>query len=440
MSTNEALTGKQKELVAVGASIAAGCHPCSTHHADAARDAGAGDGEIRQAVDCALRVRERSTRLMAELAGQLSGAAEGPNEPEPGGETVIEGLVCAAAALAVNWVAGVEDHLAAVRRLGAGDRQIQGALGVARLVKKVATQKAEAAAARGLPPEPDSQSEQDGSGEAACTDVTDENSRALSKRGGELVCAGIWGGTEDRDLDIRAGNLTASLYASSCDGGKGGDIHYIGVCEGGEIARVALADVVGHGRAVSDVSQYLYDSLQDHICDPDSGAILSEINRVAVRHGLDALTTAAIVAHDAGRRQFRISYAGHPPVLLKRAQDKHWSAIAAEDPDDPDAGPQAGLPLAIDAATTYSQRVIDAGPGDRLFIYTDGLTEAPNDKGVQFGLQRLTDILDAHGDAPLPELKSLVLAALNRHTNHVLTHDDLTIITMEVGPMTSPED
>ena len=73
MITDEALTKRQKELVAAGASIAAGCRPCTTHHFDAARDAGATDAEIRRAVDGALGVCEQSTRLMAALAEQYLG-------------------------------------------------------------------------------------------------------------------------------------------------------------------------------------------------------------------------------------------------------------------------------------------------------------------------------------------------------------------------------
>jgi AhpD family alkylhydroperoxidase len=163
MSTNDALTPKQKELVAVGASIAAGCRPCTEHHFDAARQAGVTDAEIRRAVDCALAIRERSGQLMATLADQLLDTPPRRDLPERVGGTVIDELVAAAAALAVNWVAGVEDHLTIAKALGASGRQIQNALGMARLVKKVAGQKVDAAAAAcGGPPEPDA-------GSAACT-------------------------------------------------------------------------------------------------------------------------------------------------------------------------------------------------------------------------------------------------------------------------------
>jgi serine phosphatase RsbU (regulator of sigma subunit) len=45
----------------------------------------------------------------------------------------------------------------------------------------------------------------------------------------------------------------------------GGDIYYFGVCKGDTITRLAIADVTGHGEAVSEISQYVYDSLKAHM-------------------------------------------------------------------------------------------------------------------------------------------------------------------------------
>ena len=81
-----------------------------------------------------------------------------------------------------------------------------------------------------------------------------------------LECTGIWGGIRNRDIEITAGKVIGSIYsAACCEGGKGGDIYYFGVCKGDIITRLAVADVVGHGEAVSEVSQYVYDSLKAHI-------------------------------------------------------------------------------------------------------------------------------------------------------------------------------
>jgi sigma-B regulation protein RsbU (phosphoserine phosphatase) len=70
--------------------------------------------------------------------------------------------------------------------------------------------------------------------------------------------------------------------------------------------------------------------------------------------------------------------------------------------------------------------------GDRLFAYTDGIIDAPNPEGKSFGLARLKDALDANTGAPLSELKSTVLKTMHEFTETEQTHDDVTLIAMEI--------
>lgn len=146
MPINGALTQKEKELVAVGTSIAAGCQPCTAHHFKAARAAGASEEEIRQAVDGALCVRNSATKIMTRLAEKHLGNGHAAEEPCCSEKPLTGELVSVGAALAVNCTTSLETHLRAARAAGATDRQIQTALGIARAVKKVAGQKVEAVA------------------------------------------------------------------------------------------------------------------------------------------------------------------------------------------------------------------------------------------------------------------------------------------------------
>jgi sigma-B regulation protein RsbU (phosphoserine phosphatase) len=90
------------------------------------------------------------------------------------------------------------------------------------------------------------------------------------------------------------------------------------------------------------------------------------------------------------------------------------------------------IPLAIDLDTLYSQITISLNPGDRLFAYTDGIIDAPNPEGESFGLDRLKDALDANSGVPLSDLKPAVLKILHKFTEKELTHDDVTLIAMEI--------
>jgi len=144
------------------------------------------------------------------------------------------------------------------------------------------------------------------------------------------------------------------------------------------------------------------------------------------------MTTAAVVAYYSQESEARISYAGHPPVLYKRTSDKAWSYARPLGHEDRSDGFPLNIPLAIDLDTHYPQLMIPMAPGDRLFVYTDGIIDAPSPEGERFGLARLKDVLDANAGFPLSELKSAVLKTLNQYTEKELSHDDVTLIALEI--------
>ncbi|MFC1812990.1 PP2C family protein-serine/threonine phosphatase [Thermodesulfobacteriota bacterium] len=82
--------------------------------------------------------------------------------------------------------------------------------------------------------------------------------------------------------------------------------------------------------------------------------------------------------------------------------------------------------------THYAQLMLSMAPGDRLFVYTDGIIDAPSSGGESFGLVRLKEVLDTNTGTPLPELKSAILKTLNQYTEKELTRDDVTLIALEI--------
>ena len=144
------------------------------------------------------------------------------------------------------------------------------------------------------------------------------------------------------------------------------------------------------------------------------------------------MTTAAVVAYYREENKARISYAGHPPVLYRLAKDKNWRYARPPGRNGQTDGFPLNIPLAVDLNTLYGQLTISMVPGDRLFVYTDGIIDAPNQEGESFGLDRLKDVLDANTGASLSELKKAVLKTLHQYTKQELTYDDITLIAMEI--------
>ena len=126
---------KERELVAVAVSVAAGCRPCTDYHLKAARGAGLGDDEIRQAVKDAMSIRQNALEVMKAYGLQRLG--EDTDVPVDNGRegTRIRELVAVAAAFAVNCTANLERHLNAARALGITDDEIDEVTKLARFIK-----------------------------------------------------------------------------------------------------------------------------------------------------------------------------------------------------------------------------------------------------------------------------------------------------------------
>jgi AhpD family alkylhydroperoxidase len=132
------LPNKEKELVAVGASVAAGCRPCTNYHFKKARAERASDEEIKQAMLDAIAVRDAAKRIMESLGFRLLGLKLGPSEMEDeanGVTTRMTELVSVASAFAVNCKISLKKHLARARALGIGDDEIEEVLELARFIK-----------------------------------------------------------------------------------------------------------------------------------------------------------------------------------------------------------------------------------------------------------------------------------------------------------------
>ena len=144
------------------------------------------------------------------------------------------------------------------------------------------------------------------------------------------------------------------------------------------------------------------------------------------------MTTAAVVAYYSQGNEAKIAYAGHPPILYRRAGDNAWSYAKPPGRKDQIEGSPLNIPLAVDLDTHYRQFSIPMAPGDRIFVYTDGIIDAPSPAGESFGLARLKDILDANAGLSLSGIKSAILKALRQYTENALTHDDITLIVLQI--------
>lgn len=120
----------------------------------------------------------------------------------------------------------------------------------------------------------------------------------------------------------------------------------------------------------------------------------------------------------------RLTYvnAGHnPPMFMKAGQGFEFI----------DSKPDRVL--AVKEDTRYGSRVIEAGEGDILFLYTDGIVEAQNEKGDFYGTQRMKEFLDANAGRPLSQMLQALRDDIACFACDASQSDDITMLALRVG-------
>ena len=143
MPNDPVMTRQGKTLVALGASVAAGCQPCTEFQVKAAREAGACDRGIQLAVETALGVRHAATRGMDRWSERCQGARPELEAPFRSELRVLAELVSVASAVCVQSVPDLVLHLSEARQAGATSDQIRAAVGIAKSVRNAALEQIE---------------------------------------------------------------------------------------------------------------------------------------------------------------------------------------------------------------------------------------------------------------------------------------------------------
>lgn len=188
---------------------------------------------------------------------------------------------------------------------------------------------------------------------------------------------------------------------------------------------IMIADVSGHGTPAAVLMAVTHTIAHTYPGPPTPpGRLLAHINRtLAERYTAQtgAFVTAFYAIYDPRTRVVRYACAGHPPPRLKRCAD---GSLAQLD------GVQS-LPLGILETESYAEGEHQLVPGDQIMFYTDGVTEAENVAGEQYGLKRLDAVL-ANCAVGASDLLKEVLHSLESFTEGRPAADDRTILVAKI--------
>jgi sigma-B regulation protein RsbU (phosphoserine phosphatase) len=259
-------------------------------------------------------------------------------------------------------------------------------------------------------------------------------------------------GLEDDALEIYGTCLPAL--------GVGGDYYdYVAIDD--QRTGIAIADVAGKGIAAALLMSTIQASLRCQLTSEHRslGEIVSSMNRMLRRStGDGGYATFFLAEFDGATHELTFVNAGHNPPMLVRGRP----ALRGESSEIPKgrelprslsgrvlgtrvafAPPQLAEPT-VRLLTTggpiigtflngpYEQETIQLQSGDMLAVYTDGVTEAVNPQGMEFGEEKLRSLLVESLRLSAHESAEKVIAKVLEWQGPASQHDDITLIVMKV--------
>jgi hypothetical protein len=182
---------------------------------------------------------------------------------------------------------------------------------------------------------------------------------------------------------------------------------------------IALGDVAGKGMGAALLCAKLQATLRALAPSaPNLEALGASLNGVLERSGLDNRYATLFYAEiAAGSSEVRYLNAGHNPALLARGSAIEMLAASS-------------LPLGMLPGSAYAQGVATLGPGDVLVLYSDGITEATNASGEEYGLDRLKGAVSAAVSLPAETAARQIVESAGRFVDGEKPHDDQSILVL----------
>lgn len=186
---------------------------------------------------------------------------------------------------------------------------------------------------------------------------------------------------------------------------------------------IVIADVTDKGMPAAlfmAFTRSLVRAYLDQARSPSKG--ITRINRLMHQeseNGLHVTLFYLLISLPTGE----ITYvnAGHNPPLLFHIPDPMQPYMIAK-------LPATGIPLGINEKTQYTQNQERINPGDFIVLYTDGVTEAMNDAGELFGMERLQQVLVQHQKQPPVQIAAALEEKIRDFSGPSPPHDDVTFL------------
>ncbi|WP_265396653.1 SpoIIE family protein phosphatase [Leptospira levettii] len=201
-------------------------------------------------------------------------------------------------------------------------------------------------------------------------------------------------------------------------GGDFFDFHAISETELG----VLIADVSGHGIPAALVSAMLKIAFSTQVrLAKEPSQLLNQINTTLLGKMKGAFVTASYVYINLETKQMIHARCGHPPLILNRKGENKAKLSMPQ-------GKLIGWIPELDIQEDH----IQIQSGDRIVLYTDGITEATNAKKEMIGQENWETMSHRYSGYPVTESKRLLLEKIKEFTGNRTPDDDVTLVILEI--------
>jgi sigma-B regulation protein RsbU (phosphoserine phosphatase) len=157
------------------------------------------------------------------------------------------------------------------------------------------------------------------------------------------------------------------------------------------------------------------------------GRLLAEANRIlSANMDSRSFITMTYAVVDVAARTLRFARAGHNPLIHREAHGGRTRVLAP-----------AGMGLGMDAGERFEQVLeeveLPLSSGDVFVFFTDGLSEAMNERAELFGERRLRDLVERSQAPGSEEIKEAILAEIRAFVGEAAPHDDMTLVVLKVA-------
>jgi sigma-B regulation protein RsbU (phosphoserine phosphatase) len=198
----------------------------------------------------------------------------------------------------------------------------------------------------------------------------------------------------------------------------GGDFFdFIPVTE--RIHGIAIADASGHGLPAALQVRDVYTGLRMGVArDFKIVRTVERLNRIINQSRMTTKFVSLFYGEIEEEGNFIYVNAGHPPPL-------HFHAKGVT------TLKQTGMVLGPSATASYSRGFLSLEPGDALLLYTDGMTEASDPKGREYGIERLKTAFLALKEKPADEIVRALVEKVGEYVRVRAPEDDRTVVVVK---------